>query len=407
MPENNHFRHQSYPTVPVIAPCLKTLVHSSGDQGEFHSLHETLRVGHVLLVHGTFMGHDPFGISDTLKAIGRSIPLVNMQIENIARVVQERTRMLTLSVAGDIANYTPAYQDQFQKLVGPGCRVELLHPTWSSQNNHLARAELAVRILHQLLAEPLPPGQRHLLWGHSHAGNAFALLTNLLANHSPSVERFFAAVGDQPGTHWQEVKAMLQESPSPHPLAQSLLIACFATPVRYGWDVAGYAGLVHVTFHRPYDSQRGYLARPIFPPCSLNDMLNATWGDWVQAFAIAGTDIMAPVSVVANQGLTSFLELTLVEPEVSFDTKFIVPKQIRTLCGRLKTGTRCHADGLNLLIDYIPIGSLNAYGRPLETSIMGHGVTTTLTWLPAHLRLVIEAISQPLRQITYGDSLDV
>lgn len=116
--------------------------------------------------------------------------------------------------------------------------VELLSPTWSGQNHHLARADLAVRLLHQLLVRPLLPDQNVLLWGHSHAGNSFALLTNLLANHKSSVAQFFEAAAQGGVAHWDEVRTNLKSALSPHPLARRIFIAGFETPVRYGWDTS-------------------------------------------------------------------------------------------------------------------------------------------------------------------------
>ena len=53
---------------------------------------------------------------------------------------------------------------------------------WSSGNDHLARAEAAVKLFNRLADLPIDLAtERLLLWGHSHAGNVFALLTNLLA----------------------------------------------------------------------------------------------------------------------------------------------------------------------------------------------------------------------------------
>ena len=394
MPLNNCFQHQLYPTEPSTLPVLRTLECTDGATGEFAALHTSLRVGRVVLVHGTFMGDDPLGFAEMLKSVGQGVPLLRATMEALAQRLVERTRLTSSSLAGDLGNFTPAFRDKFQSLVGDDPRVELLEPTWSSQNHHLARADLAVRLLDQLLRRPLPGDQRILLWGHSHAGNAFALLTNLLANDKATVAKFFDAAGDQPGAHWKAVRESLQSASSPHPLAKSVLIAEFETPVRYGWDTAGHAGLVHVTFHRPFDLSQPFRAKPMFPPHPLNDVMNATWGDWVQAFAIAGTDVSSMPSISVNQRLSALLEANLPEPEHGFDTRLISPRQVRDVCGRWKTGTRCHADGLNVLVDYKPSGELTAIGRPIELSLLGHGVATTVKWLPAHLKLVLEQLSR-------------
>ncbi len=390
MPINNCFQHQLYPTVPAAPPVLRTLESFEGTAGEFASLHTSLRIGRVVLVHGTFMGDDPIGFADVLKTVGQGVPVLSHTMEKMAAALLERTRLLTSSVAGDVGNYTTAFRDKFQSLVGDDPQVELLEPTWSSQNHHLARADLAVRLIDVLLRRRLPDDQRVLLWGHSHAGNALALMTNLLANDTAAVAQFFEAAGWQSGAHWNAVREALKSSDSPHPLAKSVLIAGFETPVRYGWDTSGCAGLVHVSFHRPFDPSRPFMAKPMFPPHSLNDTINAMWGDWVQAFAIAGTDVSSMPSRSANQRLSALLEANLPDPVHGLDTQLISPKRVRDLCVRWKAGTRCHADGRNVLVDYTPSGKLSLTGRPIETCLLGHGVATTVQWLPSHLNLVLE-----------------
>jgi hypothetical protein len=84
------------------------------------------------------------------------------------------------------------------------------------------------------------------------------------------------------------VQNALRSVGGPHPLAQSVVIAAFGTPVRYGWDIHGCAQLIHVLHHRPHDPATPFLTKPLFPPQCLLDVISATWGDWIQAFAVAG-----------------------------------------------------------------------------------------------------------------------
>jgi hypothetical protein len=397
MPLMNRFQHQLYPTSPSIPPVLRTLTCEHPEPGSLHSLHTQLKIGRVILVHGTFLGDDPLGLAESLKSLGKGVPLLGAPLEKLAAIFQARTRPLAGSVLNDIANYTTEFRDTFQTLVGDDPQVQLLEPTWSSQNHHLARADLAVRLLEQLLTRPVPGDQRVLLWGHSHAGNAFALLSNLLANDRQSVAEFFEAAGEQTDPHWRLVREALRMSSSPHPLAKNVVIATFATPVRYGWDSSGYAQLVHLTFHRPHNPEKPALTAPLFPPQSVAEIVGAAWGDWVQAFAIAGTDVSSVPSMSANERLTKLLEANLPEPVHGLDTQFIPSKRLRNACVRWKAGTRCHTDGLNLLVDYVPCGRHTAIGEAIETTVMGHGVATTIAWLPSHLRLIVDALSGTLQ----------
>ncbi len=392
MPYENHFQHQQYPTAPAIEPVLKMLSADNAAETDFSKLHTALKIGRVILVHGTFMGDDPFGVAEILKSVAESVPLLAGQLNRLAEASLEKTRPFTTSLTGDVGNYHEPYRERFQELVGDDPQIELFGPTWTGQNHHLARADLAVRLLHQLLVKPLLPDQNVLLWGHSHAGNAFALLTNLLANHKPSVQQFFEAAAQDGVLHWDDVRNNLRLAASPHPLAKRINIASFETPVRYGWDNAGYDRLVHVTFHRPYDEAAPTMAKPLFPPHTAADLASARWGDWVQAFAIAGTDVSTMPTRTINQNLSVVLESNLPEPQHGLDTRLIMPKKVRDTCVRWKAGTRCHADGRNYLVDYEPSGDLSVIGRPLELSLLGHGVATTVRWLPAHLKLILDAM---------------
>ena len=394
MPADNRFQHQLYPTEPAVAPIFRVLEAGAVAETDFSRLHTALGIGRVVLVHGTFMGDDPFGIADTLKAVADAVPLLAGQLNRFAELSLEKTRPLTSDLARDIGNYAEGYRIRFQELVGDDPQVELMSPTWSGQNHHLARADLAVRLFHQMLLRPMLPDQKILLWGHSHAGNAFALLTNLLANHKPTVAKFFAAAGQSGQPHWDHVRQHLEAASSPHPLAERVIVVGFETPVRYGWDTAGCANLLHVTFHRRYDEASPLTTKPLFPPHLLNDVVNAKWGDWVQAFAIAGTDVSSAPAKSTNQNLASILEANLPEPRHGLDTRFISPKSVRDVCFRWKAGTRCHADGINLLVDYKPSGDISPMGLPIESVVAGHGVATTLRWLPAHLKLVMETLIQ-------------
>jgi hypothetical protein len=195
MPRNNHFRHQSYPTAPGGPVEFHELAVVDPMPGALAGLHVRHRISRVVLVHGTFMGADPFGISSTLNALADSLPLAGGPLRLLAAQLQERTQPLVTRLARDLGNYTQDFQLLFQQLVGDDPQIEFPQTPWSSENHHLARAELAVMLLEQLLSRPLAEDQRVLFWGHSHAGNAFAILSNLLANHPESVDRFFAAAG--------------------------------------------------------------------------------------------------------------------------------------------------------------------------------------------------------------------
>lgn len=400
MPANNRFHHQSYPTEPAIDTVVRPMSPELKEPADFSQLHTRLGVQQVLLVHGTFVGSDPIGVHAMMDALveRRASVAVQLALKPLIAKLAERTKRVTDAVTGEVANFNESFRTRFQELCDGDPVVRRLEPTWSSSNNHLARAELAVMLVNWLddrTAEGLEPGRdRVLLWGHSHAGNGFALLSNLLANDRDSVSQFFDAAGDSLGEAGQRARAILEAAPSPHPWAESLFIVTFGTPVRYGWDTSGYRQLLHITHHRPFDKEHPERAMPaITIGCEDNsfvqiqrailDVLAARHGDWVQTFAIAGTDLPAAGHGAANLRLHQFLEATL--PEVTPDR---VRDRLPVVCPRWSTATRQHSDGRNLLIEFDKQG-FTRFGRA-HRAVLGHGIYTLTRWLPSLLDLVIE-----------------
>ncbi len=394
MPQQNRFRHQAYPPTPTKPPQLKRVRAIRGDDGQFEQLHTVHQIRRVILIPGTFMGDDPLGISDALRSVAERVGPLKDRFHRLADKLAEATRPMVSAAAGDIGNFAEPFRDRFQRLVGDDPVVEILNPQWSGQNHHLARADLAVRLLVRLADVSRSAEERVLLWGHSHAGNGIALLTNLLANHAESVHRFFQAAAEN-SPHWLEARRLLRAASGPLPLAKRLDVVTFGTPVRYGWDTAGCRRLVHVLHHREPSAAHPWRTQPLFPPHSLQDTLNARFGDWVQAFAVAGTDVPSVTARAAHGRLEELLQSGLEAPAHGVDTRFILPARLRDTCARWKTGTRCHADGQNLLLNYEPCGRTTRLGQAVEHSMLGHGVATTIDWLPAHLALTLQALGEP------------
>lgn len=408
MPRQNGFRHQSYPTNPAVDPVIVQLSVEAEQGLDFRHLHNQFGVRKVLLVHGTFAGTDPFGINAIMRAGSEELPdAARRAVDPVIDRLSDQTKWLTDKITSDVANYSDGYRQRFQTLVGGDPEVSRLEPTWSSENNHVARAALAVRLLNELLrlhAEGFDPvDERVLLWGHSHAGNGFALLSNLLANDRDSVEAFFTAAGDSLGKAGEAARQALAAAPTPHPMAQAAIVVTFGTPVRYGWDTNGLRSLVHVIHHRPIRDHEDPTA--IIPAvtfgCEGNSfvdnftaattgvagVLKAKHGDWVQAFAIAGTDIAPPLTRKDNAQLGAFLETGL--PEA---TPQKLQDRLKVACERWKTCTRLHTDGRNLLIDY-QSSNMTRFG-PSRQAVLGHGIYTLKDWLPSHLSLVLKWLEQ-------------
>ena len=320
-------------------------------------------VAAVYLVHGGVAAHDTLGV---LSELTRLFPAA-------ARGLRRLARRIAQGVPGDWGNYTKSYARLFESAISPPGqkRIPVRLFSWSSENHHLGRADGAVRLIDELCSLDLEPGQRVLLWGHSHGGNVFALMTNLLAGDPATIDRFFEAAGiyyrwpilgwvDIPV--WQRVHHRLRSGC--RVLADAALdVVTFGTPIRYGWDSGGYSRLVHFVHHRPAQGLPAHQAP--FPP-RLARIRSAADGDYVQQLGIAGTNVgpspLAWRARLADRRLDRLVQSGLSEGEVErFQAGAIVPEE-----------------GTTLLVDY---------GRQpgrIEEHHAGHAVYTRKEWLLFH-----------------------
>jgi hypothetical protein len=299
------------------------------------------RVANIYLVHGTFVGPDALGI---LSKLSRLHPAAGRFFSRINKSLVDR-------LASDAGNYTDRYARLFESAINAGQaspRIAVKRFNWSSQNNHIARADAAVRLLDELSGLDADHGERAMLWGHSHAGNVFALATNLLAADADSRDAFFEAVGVYyrwPITRWVDIPVWervrkLLSGPREGRLAPPLDIATFGTPIRYGWDTDGYAKLLHFVNHHPSPELPPH--RTSFPP-DPQRVLEAADGDYVQHMGIAGTNLM-PTWFSWRSWLADDRLAELLEPGI----------RRRDLVKRLAAGARVPHEGTTLLVDYGP-----------------------------------------------------
>ncbi len=323
------------------------------------------KVAAIYLAHGTYAGNDAFGVC---CEIGRYIPALGQALRQASKKTVD-----TLSFG--VGVYTEQYAAGLHKLLNSSAAGETISVqmfSWSGENHHLGRADGAIRLIDTLVAAKHPPGSRVLLWGHSHAGNMFALLTNLLGGDLKSRRKFFKATRcyfhspilqrvDLPA--WQRVEQLLLADDPVLPNV-TIDIATFGTPIRYGWETASYGQLLHFVNHRPSEGVEEYLVE--FPP-EKDDIIAATTGDYVQSFAIAGTDfmpnILCPRSLLANERLRRLLQPGM---------------RKRDLLKRLQVGCRVAQEGHTLLVDYGPETVI-----PIK-HIIGHAVYTRPEWMSFH-----------------------
>lgn len=391
MPRSNAFRHQDYADVPADLWEMVTTDDTNIDEADrVERMQQAGRdlsdagVRVVYLVHGTLMGTD---VSGVLGELGRIWPAWSSNLKT-------QSKRLVDAMLGTTANYddsfTEALQEGLNGDLGDRPVIDVRRFFWSSQNHTLGRAEAAIELLvelHKLIADADwqnddgsegSGGNRIQLWGHSHAGNVFALMTNLLAGDVKSRALFFRAARSyyrKPGTGrvdvpvWQEARKILADRGNP--LANVRLdFVNFGTPVRYGWDSDGYDKLMHFNGHIPTEGLPDH--RVPFPP-TLEQISGASAGDFVQQFFIAGTNF--PPTIFAFRSWTAERRLK----------KLIQPgHRRRDLWDRLKGGFRVADEGKTLLVDY------SSGDAESSKTFAGHAIYTKKRWLVFHLERIVK-----------------
>jgi hypothetical protein len=375
-------------------------------------------VAAIYCVHGTFCGDDVLGLFTELEAWAPSV----------ARPLRRWSKRAIDAVIGETGNYTPAFAERMETALSASAPrrvpVRLFH--WSSQNHHIARADGAVRLIDELanFAEQLPqqtqqnlvapsplrgglgrgaevvkslatsntppltpPPQgegdkqnhspRIILWAHSHGGNVFALLTNLLGADEAARQEFFHAsrtffrpwIATQPDlTVWERVEQLLADPQ--HPVRRLKLdVITYGTPIRYGWDAGGYHNLLHVIHHRPHPKHHAH--RAPYPPWP-HHVVAAEHGDYIQQVGVAGTNF-PPLPIALRTFLADWRLGSLLQ------------RNLRGwLRSRLKHGMRVHDEGTTLLVDYD-----DPHWLPWM-HVLGHAPYTRSHWLPLHCELAAE-----------------
>lgn len=319
-------------------------------------------VAGMYLVHGTFVGGDALGI---VAEIARFLPGLDGPLSEMGRLVVE-------NLFGSVGNYTSTHVQLLVEGLGqPPEALPVRIFSWSSQNDHIGRADGAVRLIDEISRLKIPGDRRLLLWGHSHAGNVFALVTNLLAADKGLRREFFRAArsyyrwptGCVDIPVWERVRRLLNRR-EVESWCPQLDLVTFGTPIRYGWDSGGYSRLLNFINHRPAAGLPDYLAP--FPPTP-EHVLDAYDGDYVQQFGIAGTNL--PPGWIAWRTFNADRRLgKLLEADVTPNSPL----------ARLQVGARVPDEGTTLLVDY------GSPGVPLPQHHAGHAVYTRPDWLLFH-----------------------
>lgn len=341
---------------------------SSADVGRAPQLLRRAGVKQIILVHGTFAGNDIIGLVRQVARFSTSA----------AGKINQLGRRWFDEFGGEFGNYTDAFAECLSELIN----VDSLPPIpvtrfrWSGENHHLGRAGGVMSLINSQSSDADPTEGRTLVLAHSHGGNVLAMLSHLLGSDQQQQSAFFEATrlhyrnpltGKIELARWTEAQQRLASATTRH---RDIDVVTFGTPLRYRWNTDSCAKLMHFVQHRALDSERPTRATV---PNSIQQVMDAEGGDYIQQFGIGGTDFIT-FGLAWREWVVERRMRHMFEPCVG----------PRELIRNLKQGRRVAADGKTLLVDYTDTS--NGWHRKL----FGHGVYTCRQWLPFHLREISE-----------------
>jgi hypothetical protein len=303
----------------------------------------------VVFAHGSFVGDDPLAIASMMED---ALPL----LPDIGRKLRGLTRAHLSRLLGDLSNFSEAYVAAFAQ----GTGVDAVSFTWSGENHHAARVQGAVRLARMIALHrggALRPGERVLLVGHSHGGQLFAILSQMIARSRGHEELVAAAHarGEDVGA-LEDHLTLLRRC--------SIDVATFGTPPRYGWARAAGFRLLHIVNHRGAGT-----AAP-----SLRGFLHTRQGDYVQQLGAHGSDF--PALSASERVLNARLDRVLGEGS-----------SVRAWLRNVSRGVRISPHGRTLLVDY------GDSGRVLPnflSSGLGHAAYTRRDAMLFHASLIAD-----------------
>ncbi len=299
----------------------------------------------VVFAHGSFVGDDPLS---TFALVERALPAKRRLTKSLRR----QTRAYVERLLGDHGNFGPTYVRLFEQAVGT--TIPCTSFVWSSENHHLGRLEGALGLVRSLAAhaELGSPRGRILVLGHSHAGQVFALVTQLLSRSLASEAILDVARARSIDVGSLDVDLETLE-------AASLDFVTFGAPARYAWARLPNVRSLHVV----HGSGSGSAAAP-----------GIRERDWVRRLGAVGSDFPA---LGASERLVNASLVPALGPG------FAPGELVRSL----RAATPAPAHGDLVVVDY---------GREkltdLVSSGLGHAVYTRLDAMLFHASLVADRL---------------
>lgn len=302
-------------------------------------------VSSIYLLHGTFVGPDPFDIYSFLE---KTYPKIQNQAYQVVK--DQLTKGQNL-ISKDNGNFT----DEHISLINQYSDLKCFNFSWSSGNHHYARLKGALKLLEHLCKHHEADEKIRLI-GHSHAGALFALLTQLQENKE--FAKLTEKIIETQGLHVDNFKILLKKSKK-----MKLQFVTLGSPKRYKWPKQKNNTLLHIINHRGDLPLGG----------KIRGFLTTKDGDYIQQWGQEGSDIISPI-----------LEENLINEELN---NFLGEGQnFELLKEKVYQRSRLHNLGHHLLIDYRDNSSIPNF----IPSVFGHGVYTKVKYFSYHLNVITE-----------------
>lgn len=299
-------------------------------------------VAAIVFVHGTFTGHDPLS---AIRAVERLLPA--KAAVPVGEALRKVTRATVDRLLGDLGQFNAQYTDLFERAINHEApvgarRIPCTSFAWSSENHHLGRVEAALGLLRVLATHHEVGGGRILVLGHSHAGQVFALVTQMLASAltTEAIRDVARARGLDVGAYDVDRLTLVRAS---------IDFVTFGAPNRYAWAKSDRTRALHVV---------------------------SGSGDLVQRVASHGTDL--PPIDAGDRAVNTALETSL-------GASFAPAAAVRALWT-----SPSHEDRNVVLVDYGDARLLDKIGSGL-----GHGGYTRLDGMLFHADLVTRLLYSP------------
>lgn len=302
----------------------------------------------IYLIHGTFVGDDPWHIFQLLKI---NFPKIN---EELIDKLKNSTKKSQDVFAGDLGNFTNTHVDILSQATEYA--IPIYNFNWSSGNHHLARLIGAMNLLMEI-RDKHQAGDKILLIGHSHAGQLFSLMTlmmsdlnmtnyflELIREHLPfDASKFNIEVFNQ----MKKIK---------------FDFITLGTPPRYTWELPSNVTIKHIINHRG----RTVIAGTPVGAITTKD------GDYIQQWGIEGSDILPPSQTEKN--INEKLDYYLGKGS-----------NLNILRENIAKRKRLHNKGHHFLVDYHDDSKIPNF---LKT-VFGHGYYTKIEYLPFLFNLIL------------------